>query len=178
MSMKPLKQFVPSSVCLDCDGCCQFDQAQTDWRAKLGMDEQDALDVVRQTDHDGYLKTCRHGEKHCCVFFNPNDHTCQVYDRRPFDCRLYPFVLSSVPEGIGVFMHLSCPYIQTMMHTQDLEAYVAYLKRYFDDHDTQLFLLKNPEVVHDYRHYLSELQHVFTLKQFVVDVDGGIERQP
>lgn len=171
-----LKQFVPSEVCLDCDGCCQFELPDTDWRAKLGMDEQESLDAVQQTDRDGYLNTCAHDDKHVCVYFNPKDHTCSVYDKRPFDCRLYPFVLSRVAEGIGVFMHLSCPHIQTMMNTKDIEAYTEYLKRFFNEHETQVFLLKNPEVVHDYTAYMNELQHLFTLPQFTVDVDGVIDR--
>lgn len=171
-----LKQFVPSDVCLGCDGCCQFQQQGTDWRAKVGVEERDALDAATQIDHAGYLKTCAHGDQHRCVFFNPKTHHCAVYDRRPFDCQLYPFVLSRVPEGIGVYMHLSCPYVQTMLNTDALKNYVNYLKGFFDEYETQIFLLKNPEVVHDYQNYMDELTHLFTLRQFSIDVDGQIEK--
>ena len=40
MTEVSLKQFVPSEVCLKCNGCCRYKQADSVWRPKLGQKDQ------------------------------------------------------------------------------------------------------------------------------------------
>ena len=163
-----LKQFVPSAVCLQCDGCCRFKAADSPWRPKLGAEEAKGL-AARITqagwlDDDGHIRTLRHCGQDLCRFFDPADHTCKVYDDRPFECALYPFVLSRSDAGVEVYVHLSCPYVQDAEASAMMEEYVAYLKGYFQTPPVLDFLKRNAALVHDYSPFLMELQHLFTIE--------------
>ena len=130
-----LKQFVPSNVCLKCDGCCRFQLSDSPWRPKTGQ-----MELQEGIDEAGYLKTVKEGNHHQCVFFNKIDHTCQVYSKRPFECESYPFVVSKENEDIKVYMHLACPYIQDREVSVELQDYVVYLKGFFKESSTKMFL--------------------------------------
>ena len=167
MTELSLKQFVPSEVCLKCDGCCRYKEADSAWRPKLGKDEQAGLaasitagDVL---DAQGYIKTVQAREGHFCRFLNGANNTCGIYTKRPFECSLYPFILSRTPDAVKVYAHLSCPYVQDHLSRADFDAYVAYLKEFFHLAETKEFLSRNKAMFHDYSFYVPELLHVFDL---------------
>ena len=115
-------------------------------------------------DDDGHLRTLRRCGENLCRFFNPGDHICQIYDNRPFECALYPFVLSRSSEGVDVYVNLSCPYVQDTEGSAVLEGHIGYLKGYFQTPAVLDFLKRNAALLHDYSVFLSELQHLFTIK--------------
>jgi Fe-S-cluster containining protein len=162
-----MKQFVPSEVCLKCDGCCRYKEADSMWRPKLGMSDQESLaDQITGNivlDTQGYIKTIQACGKNLCRFLNGADNTCGIYTKRPFECLLYPFIISQTPEAVEVYVHLSCPYVQDHLNREDFDAYVAYLKKFFDRVDIREFLSRNKDMFHDYSAYASELLHLFEL---------------
>lgn len=156
-----LKQFVPSEVCLKCDGCCRFQNEKSIWRPRVAQEESTAL--TKDIASDGRLKTsCVHGEEQC-VFFNREDRTCRIYQTRPFECRLYPFVLLKKGAETVVAAHLSCPYVQEKGDTKEAAEYVAYLRKYFEQPDVKVFLKNNPGLATDYTESKDELQELFTI---------------
>ena len=124
--MMSLKQFVPSDVCLKCDGCCRYKQADSVWRPKLGQDDQQHLGTA-----EDYVKAVGVGAKYFCRFLKWVDNTCGVYAKRPFECSLYPFILSQTHDDLRVYVHLSCPFVQDHQPTRDFDDYVEYLKVFF-----------------------------------------------
>ena len=105
-------------------------------------------------------------------FLNGADNTCGIYTKRPFECSLYPFILSQTPDAVKVYVHLSCPYVQDHLPRADFDAYVAYLKEFFRRADIREFLSHNKAMFHDYSPYAPELLHFyFYLMHFY-------ERQP
>lgn len=166
-----LQQFVPSAVCLTCDGCCRFKEAESLWRPRLvqeeiklaarqGLAERIFTPVLSA---DGRIRThCSHGE-HLCSFFNPSDHTCRIYQARPFECRLYPFILNKMNQQIVVCVHLHCPYIQAAEASPQFQEYAAYLKEYFSHRDVREFLKRNPTLISDYSAYQNELRELFVI---------------
>ncbi len=166
--IQQLKQFVPSEVCLQCDGCCRFKSADSPWRPKLGQGERAGLAATITAgdwlDDDSHIKTLRQCGEDMCRFFNASDHTCQVYSARPFECALYPFVLSRSAAGIDVHAHLSCPYVQDTEALAAFEEYIGYLKNYFQSAAVQDFLKRNAGLVHDYSAFAPELRFLFTIE--------------
>jgi Fe-S-cluster containining protein len=162
-----LKQFVPSEVCLKCDGCCRYKEADSIWRPKLGAKDQENLaDQITGNfvlDAQGYIKTIQSCGKHFCRFLNGADNTCGIYTKRPFECSLYPFILSQAPDTVKVYVHLSCPYVQDHLPHADYDAYVAYLKEFFHRTDIREFLYSNKAMLHDYSSFAPELMHLFDL---------------
>ena len=156
--MSQLKQFVPSSVCLKCDGCCRFQLADSPWRPKTG--EQELKEGI---DSAGYVQTTLKNNHHQCVFFNPTDNTCGVYAKRPFECSLYPFVLSQNKRGLEVYMHLACPYIQEKELSPELQEYADYLKEFLGQPQAKDFLKSNSRLLHDYSAFENELKFLFAI---------------
>jgi len=175
-----LKQFVPSEVCLKCRGCCRYKQADSPWRPKLGGRDRESLaDLITGSavlDAQAYINTIQACGEHLCRFLNGNDNTCGIYSRRPFECALYPFVLSQTTDAVKVYVHLSCPYVQDHLMNFDCQSrasenpdkagfneYVQYLKEFFRRADIREFLTGNKGMFHDYTPYALELLYLFDL---------------
>lgn len=135
-----LKQFVPSAVCLGCEGCCRFSEPKSCWRPKVSAEEKRANFLPAKkalvfpasiVDEDQALPTIPWKGKNICYFFNPNHNTCGIYSQRPFECRLYPFVVTQQQGRWAVSAHLACPHIQARRNSPEFDAYVSYLKTYF-----------------------------------------------
>lgn len=167
MTELSLKQFVPSEICLKCNGCCRYKEADSAWRPKVGAGDQVRLgDMITSgdvLDAQGYIKTIQHCGEHFCRFLNGGDNTCGIYTKRPFECVLYPFIISKTTEAVKVYVHLSCPYIQDHLSRGDYDAYVAYLKEFFRRDNVRKFLLNNKNMFHDYTPYSIELLYLFDL---------------
>jgi Fe-S-cluster containining protein len=167
MTELSLKQFVPSEVCLKCDGCCRYKEADSIWRPKLGADDRDSLAALITAgdvlDTQGYIKTIQTCGKDFCRFLNGTDSTCGIYTKRPFECSLYPFIISQAQDAVKVYVHLSCPYVQDHLSRADYDAYVVYLKEFFRREDIREFLFRNKAMFHDYSSYAPELLHLFDL---------------
>lgn len=154
-----IKQFVPSDVCLKCEGCCRFNLADSPWRPKLGNSEV----LAKQTDSQGYLSTQLKKGKHQCVYFNDKDSTCLAYDHRPFECALYPFIFSIEDGIVKCYAHFACPFMQEQMDTDLFKRYNAYLQDYVSTGTFRLWLKENTRLLHDYRHAKDELIYLFDL---------------
>jgi Fe-S-cluster containining protein len=167
MTELSLKQFVPSEVCLKCDGCCRYKEADSVWRPKLGEGDRHHLAAMITAgdvlDNQGYIKTIQRCGEHFCRFLNGTDNTCGIYAKRPFECSLYPFIISQAQDIVKVYVHLSCPYVQDHLSRANYDAYVAYLKEFFRRADTRGFLVRNKAMFHDYSPFAPELLHLFDL---------------
>lgn len=167
------KQFVPSSVCMSCDGCCRFKEDEKPWRAHIAEEEKPAASKPSLpdkifgpgvVDKGGYINTVSCGQGHICHFFNPQNGACGIYHGRPFECQLYPFVLSFKDQKPSVFVHLSCPFIQDHYNSGEYLEYVAYLKGAFGRDDISGFLKRNPDLFNPYEGYQDEIEYVFTVE--------------
>jgi Fe-S-cluster containining protein len=164
---EPLRQFVPSQVCLKCDGCCRYKTTDSAWRPKLGADDQGRLAELITAggvlDDQSYINTIQDCGRNLCRFLNGKDNTCGIYAKRPFECSLYPFILSQTPDAVRMYVHLGCPNVQDRINGADYDAYVRYLKEYFRQPDVRGFLSRNKAMFHDYTVYAPELLHLFDL---------------
>lgn len=173
MSIIPFEQFVPSNVCLQCDGCCRFKEPGTIWRPKLTDEETQVIQrsdlsekifSSESLDDDQFIRTKPGCGEHLCRFFDPSDHSCAIYASRPFECALYPYVLSRQEQKVGLYIHLNCPFVQEHYQTDLMKAYQVYLKEFFRREDVSAFLRRNIRYLNDYSSYQQELELVFYLE--------------
>lgn len=168
-----LTPFVPSHVCLSCNGCCRFNEPASPWRPRATGPERTLLtaaDPAAGFEAPGGgacagLPTTPDGETHICRFFRPADHICRVYPQRPFECRLYPFVLVRRGPALEVCAHLSCPFIQDHLGQPAYEDYTAYLRRYFASPRVREALQAHPGLAGAYDGFSVELMTVFTIEE-------------
>lgn len=175
--LQGMKQFVPSGVCLSCDGCCRFKEQDSRWRPKIAAEEKEAVSLpglagkifaAHVVGQDGHIAAVPCHGLFVCHFFDPKDNTCGIYHARPFECQLYPFLLSREEGRPAVFAHLNCPYVQKNWGTALYKEHVAWLKIFFQRAEVRNFIKRNPGLIADYSPYRQELGYVFT-----VDLGGA-----
>ncbi len=167
-----LEQFVPSEVCLQCDGCCRFKEQESVWRPKMSEEEIQSgiksglAELILRKNMDGesgYIKTVCSQGKHRCSHFEFKTNTCGIYSARPFECQLYPFVLTRRDQQAVVCVHRPCPFIQQEFQTEKFVRYVVYLKNFFLSSAVTDFLARNPSLIGEYKEYQDELEYLFSL---------------
>ena len=168
--LKNLEQFVPSSVCLKCDGCCRFKESASSWRPKVSPAEKKQGGLAEEIfsrnslDRTGRIKTVAcSGGGYQCSFFNPQGNNCSIYQKRPFECQLYPFVLTQDNNKTVIDVHLHCPFVQETRNTPVFDRYVRYLEGYFKRKEVLDFIRENPALVGDYTNYRDELEYLFAI---------------
>ena len=138
-----IEQFVQEDFCLKCLGCCRFREKDSIWSPQLLKEEgpslEKAVELVFDPGQNIFL----------CSSLVPTDNKCKVYALRPFECRLYPFLLNKRGENIFLAVDLNCPFIKERFDTNEFKDYVKYLAEFFNA-DAQLFK-NNPRLIQSYR---------------------------
>ena len=168
--IKDLPHFVPQKVCLSCDGCCRFAEVNSSWRPRMAREEIEnrrsfAKILLKELDEDNAIKAVECRGQSQCVFFNADENTCQVYEERPFECRLYPFLLVKKGDDLSVGVRLSCPYIQEKRHDIEFKNYVESLQQYFQQQEVLEFARRNNALFGDYPECEQEIEHLFELPE-------------
>lgn len=151
-----IKQFIPQEVCLKCQGCCRFKDADSVWLPCLMEEEiQNLLDKnippaaismerkiqpLPNPDSQGYL----------CAFFDIAENKCKIYAFRPFECQLYPFLINLRGKKAILTVDLNCPYIKENLKSKEFKEYTDYLAAFLNS-PAQVKLLKdNPQLLKTY----------------------------
>jgi len=160
-----IKQFVPSEACLKCQGCCRFKEADSVWSPCL-LDEE-VLDLI---DKEGIpaaalsierrLQLVPHlgKEGFFCPFLKAEDNKCQIYTLRPFECQLYPFLISLRNKKVLLTVDLNCPYIRDKANTPEFREYTDYLVKYLNSPESISILKDNPQVLQAYEEVLDVVE--------------------
>jgi len=159
-----IKQFVPQEVCLKCQGCCRFREQDSVWSpCLLDEDIQNLLDrkippATLSLDKKIVPVPNPQGEGYLCAFLEAPANKCLVYDIRPFECRLYPFLLSLRNRKIYLTVDLNCPFAKDKINSQEFKDYVKYLSDFLNA-PAQLELLKeNPHLLAAYEDVLDVIE--------------------
>ncbi|MCK5178809.1 MAG: YkgJ family cysteine cluster protein, partial [Candidatus Omnitrophica bacterium] len=100
---------------------------------------------------------------HVCTFFHSDDSTCRIYHNRPFECRLYPFLLIRKGDDVAVGVHLSCPHVREKRHDEDFKSYIESLQEYFQQQEVIEFVQRNQALPGNYFGYEQEVECLFQL---------------
>ena len=115
-----IKQFVPSEICLSCQGCCRFKEEYSPWAPRLfTCDIQALLEHAIPPSLITQEKTIRllpvgpvqqhcSGEGFICPFLG-KENKCKIYEFRPFECQLYPFLLHREGQSLYLALDIQCP---------------------------------------------------------------------
>jgi Fe-S-cluster containining protein len=102
-----------------------------------------------------------------CPCFNPQENKCKIYLHRPFDCQLYPFVLSQKDNVVYLAAAENCPYTQEVRAIGATEEYIQYLLGILSS-DRFLQLAKNnPGLIQNYGQDVAYLFPLPKLSQVI-----------
>ncbi len=128
--MFDLDNFMDSQTCLDCDGCCRFHDKGSIW-VPYG------------------INTIAYQDYFICERFDPQLNKCKEYNNRPFDCRIYPFLLHKDKDKFFLALHMQCIFLQEMS-SEKLDKLCENMATFFKKKETKEFLKKNKNMFVSY----------------------------
>jgi uncharacterized protein len=152
-----IKQFVPQEVCLKCQGCCRFKELNSVWSPCLLDEEtQELLDKpgipAASISIDLRIQPIAnpHGQDFICPFLGVTDNKCKIYNIRPFECQLYPFLINLRKGKVLLTVDLNCPYVYEKINSQEAKDYIVYLVGYLNSPKQIRMLKDNPQIIQAY----------------------------
>jgi hypothetical protein len=163
-----LPQLVPSRVCLQCDVCCRFPEADSFLRPYFTAEEirravAHGVDRAHFPDpHGDQVSVVPHpsGEGFLCPAFDPATSHCRIYEHRPLDCQLYPLAVMWAPpaaagkghgaggEGLEVVLgwDSKCPFAREGVPAE-IRAYADRVADLLEQDDTVETFAENPRLI-------------------------------
>ncbi len=130
-----MKNLIPKEFCLACDVCCRFLEERSLLRP-IFLKEERRDEFKDLLDSEGHVILKKYNSLYICPFFLPEKNICSIYEQRPIDCRLYPFIIT-YNENKGKTMlclDTTCPYAKDKMAPQgDYEKLCIRDKKIFDE---------------------------------------------
>ncbi len=156
---------VTSKQCLECKGCCSFESCKGDWSPRLTGEDVSLLESFssfkdwRQGVDRIALKSSHRGQ--ACFFLDEKTHHCQVYHLRPYECRLYPFLLSYEQGIVRLYLHLSCPAADQFLSQEKWRKDFSFIRAFFQQQQVMDWVKQHAPCFVDYRPFLNELKFLF-----------------
>jgi Fe-S-cluster containining protein len=130
--LESLPSLPPSETCFDCSGCCIFTEADSPWIPYFRSEEIQqavAAGIAKESFPDlsgSRIRSIPYADLARCPALNPDTHECTLYEVRPLDCRLYPFLLmwNDAKEIIYLTLHEACPF--TFSQTGELPEALSF----------------------------------------------------
>lgn len=165
-----IQQLIPQEFCLKCKGCCRFLKENSPWvPCLLDGEIQDILErknippVSITLDKKIHPLPNPEGEGYCCAFFDLHEKRCKIYEFRPFECQLYPFLINLRNNKIILTVDLNCPYVLDNLESEEFKEYTDYLVAFLNTPPQIKILKDNPQILEAYEKVLEivelELEH-------------------
>ena len=106
--------------------------------ASISVDRR--IQPVVNSDGDGFI----------CPFLGSADNQCRIYNLRPFECQLYPFLINLRKEKVLLTVDLNCPYVYEKIDTPLAKEYIIYLTAYLNSPKMLKVLKDNPQIIQAY----------------------------
>ncbi|HNX90477.1 MAG TPA: YkgJ family cysteine cluster protein [Candidatus Omnitrophota bacterium] len=158
-----IPQIVTSRFCFECKGCCKFFENNSAWVPHLSSDEIKALKAKGapedffdgKTIKPAYL---REAEIFLCRFLNFETSKCKMYDIRPFECRLYPYLLNLDGKKIFLAADPYCPYVKKNARSKAFKKFTERIIAFLNEPATVKFIKKNMHLANSYNNVINLVQ--------------------
>ncbi len=156
--MLSIKQIIPEGFCLKCRYCCRFAEKDSAWFPRLLKEESSLLEKVKSFRPVKNSKD----RNFLCPLLNLNDNKCSIYDTRPFECSLYPFLLNrdTAMKKIFVALDLNCPFA-CQNFTQGV------FRKYADDLIAELKKPESISIIRANSPVIQSYKDVMNLKELI-----------
>jgi Fe-S-cluster containining protein len=161
IQIKPVPQLVPSRVCLSCEICCRFPEADSFLRPyftaeEIGRAVAAGVAAAHFSDRNGghvSLMPNPHSEGYLCPAFDPATSHCRIYDVRPLDCQIYPLAVTWNADRGQVVLgwDTKCPFMRDHAETgngpADIQAYADRIAALVERDDSLERFATNPPLI-------------------------------
>lgn len=147
-----LKQIVPSRVCLSCEVCCRFQDKNSPFTPFLTQADLEALSGAGLPDekiNKNRFNLDSYKSFYACPCFISGSNKCSLYSHRPFECRLYPFLLAQRNKDIYLAVDKKCPFVGDGFINNN-KSYIDYLGQILNSSALKDILIFQPELALDY----------------------------
>jgi Fe-S-cluster containining protein len=159
-----MRQIVHHEQCKRCRECCRFRANRQDFAPIFTVEELQAIREVRESlpeflpfkettnVYQIRLKEAEHSDPaypYVCPFLDEENYQCTIYDVRPFDCRIWPFIVLKNDEGKISLQHFTgnaCLALQEVS-PEDFREYEAYMEKLVSSSSFLEFLKRHPELI-------------------------------
>ena len=162
--MLSIKQLIPSEFCLKCDGCCRFISDDSPWFPRLLKEEEDAI------PKDKFRPVFNKKDRNfLCPYLNISNNNCKVYKTRPFECRLYPFLINhdEISGKIFLSIDLNCPFARENSKNKEFEKYAESLAASLKRGDFLMILKDNAGLIQSYPGVLNIIELPHDIKKVI-----------
>lgn len=159
--MVKIKQVIPQDYCLKCLGCCRFAQQNSCWLPSLLNAEIDKLirryipPVIVSSEKSIIAIPSPRDNNYVCPFLSLEDNKCKIYDLRPFECQLYPFLIHKNKGEIFLSLDLRCPFAKENRVQVFFKEYEKYLTAILQDPEAIKTFEQNPQIAKAYPDVLN-----------------------
>jgi len=154
--MDLIKQLIPQEVCLKCKGCCRFARKDSVWLPTLLNQEVAELDklglppALVSLNKKIRVASFPKEKTFICSLFNPEENKCKIYQHRPFECRIYPFILKQSAGEICLAVDTNCPFVEFHREETEFKEFAAYLIEFLQAPRQKAILKENPQAIGNY----------------------------
>lgn len=147
-----LKKILSPSSCAECQWCCQFDESdiwEMPWLSPEAAENiRTELPGVRLKERGrGFdFDTPINPESELAVCPALTKNGCMLGDKKPLDCRIWPFRIMKIADKTAITLSAGCPSVSRLS--------ISAIKRFLDDGFAErvfAYARENPEAVHPYR---------------------------
>lgn len=160
-----MKQLIQHEQCQRCRECCRFREDRQyfapiftemelaaiqevrpempEFRPFKGSDKVFQIVLTKSQDENSVYP-------YVCPFLDEEAYSCTIYDRRPFDCRTWPFLLQKVTQtGTSLLAHFTGDVCLALdeVSPEDFDDYKAYFQALVTSEKYVQFLKHNPELL-------------------------------
>jgi hypothetical protein len=151
-----IRQFVSQEVCLKCQGCCRFKQEDSVWSPILFNEEielllKEGLSPALISPHKKIrVASFSKEDIFICSLFNTEENKCKIYNFRPLECQLYPFVINRKNDKIFLSLDSQCSPAAGKQETRELKEYAQYLAGLLNSPRYAEILKNNFQIIQTY----------------------------
>ena len=147
-----IRQIIPENYCSRCNVCCRFPEATSELRPVFLNKEiiERKYFFVFDNVRPCKINAVPFKDMYICPHFNPEKNTCSIYKLRPFDCRLYPFMLTYNKDytAVELVADSKCPFVE---NKNLLAAYAKEIYEYLEQEEIAEELSKNFSFINNYQ---------------------------
>jgi Fe-S-cluster containining protein len=173
-----MESVTSSESCSRCRGCCTFGK-DDEYATVFAKPELDrirerfgSVPEMRDFRNSGRVFQVRlvksQNGNYVCPFLEEEKHSCRVYELRPFDCMIWPFMLARSRDGKRVELvcldKRECP-SYGKISPQEFEGHRRKMLGLIRSREVIEFVRKYPELIWDYEKYSFLVDEIKELKK-------------